>query len=149
MEKVRKLLCVRPLRRAGLCAEGTVQHRRIRGGVCEYGEKTIQQNGIYSFATKAPALNDQIGNDSLDTFEGRPARLEIPTAAWGRPYVVDFFCPALKLAIEVDGISHESAQQSIRDNNRQGFLESQGIQVLRFNTEEIMRELDRVVENVY
>jgi len=65
------------------------------------------------------------------------------------PYVIDFYCPDLQLAIEIDGLSHETGDVANNDLVRQSFLESQGITVLRFNTLEVFTELDRVVENIY
>jgi very-short-patch-repair endonuclease len=65
------------------------------------------------------------------------------------PYVADFFCPELQLVIEIDGISHESEQQSNYDKTRQDFFKKQGFEVLRFITDEILHELDRVVENIH
>ncbi len=45
-------------------------------------------------------------------------------------YVVDFFCSELNLAIEIDGVSHDSKVE--RDIERQRILESEGIRFLRF-----------------
>ncbi len=64
-------------------------------------------------------------------------------------YIVDFFCPELKLAIEVDGISHEREEVSHRDKIRQSYLEQHRIKVMRFTTSEVCDELDRVVENIH
>lgn len=62
-------------------------------------------------------------------------------------YVVDFYCPKLKLAIEVDGISHEGKFEY--DKNRQEYLASVGIHVERFNSKEIFENIDDVVQTVY
>ena len=48
------------------------------------------------------------------------------------PYVIDFYCPALKLAVEIDGDSHFSADAKNYDEQRQAFIESFGIRFLRF-----------------
>ncbi|MEW6610713.1 MAG: DUF559 domain-containing protein [Patescibacteria group bacterium] len=64
-------------------------------------------------------------------------------------YIVDFFCPELRLAIEVDGISHEREEVSRNDKIRQSCLEQQGIKVIRFTTSEVCNELDRVIENIH
>src|SRR5688500_7623038 len=39
------------------------------------------------------------------------------------PYVVDFYCPALKLAIEIDGDSHFQPGEQEKDSTRQRFIE--------------------------
>ncbi|MDD3484012.1 endonuclease domain-containing protein [Azovibrio restrictus] len=46
------------------------------------------------------------------------------------PYVVDFYCAALNLVIEIDGDSH--AEQQKYDAARTLFLEQQGLRVLRY-----------------
>ncbi|MBO0695199.1 MAG: DUF559 domain-containing protein [Verrucomicrobia bacterium] len=48
------------------------------------------------------------------------------------PYVLDFYCPEAKLAIELDGGGHNSRIGQVRDCTREEFLARQGIDVLRF-----------------
>ena len=64
------------------------------------------------------------------------------------PYVLDFYCPRLKLAIEIDGASHEGDEAAIYDANRQAFIESYDIHFLRFTNQQIYRQLDSVVEAI-
>ncbi len=45
-------------------------------------------------------------------------------------YVVDFYCPRLKLVIEIDGDSHEGKEEA--DKIRQDKLESLGLTVMRY-----------------
>ena len=59
--------------------------------------------------------------------------------------VVDFYCPKLKLIIEVDGATHSSPQEKEYDRNRQRWLESLGIQVIRFTNEDVFEGLDNVL----
>ena len=47
-------------------------------------------------------------------------------------YVMDFYCPALKLCIELDGEVHDSEQAFDHDEARTDFLKENGISVLRF-----------------
>ncbi len=47
-------------------------------------------------------------------------------------YVLDFYCPESKLAIELDGEGHWQDVQILHDEKRKQFLEEQGIRVLRF-----------------
>jgi very-short-patch-repair endonuclease len=63
-------------------------------------------------------------------------------------YVVDFYCPQLKLAIELDGDSHFNDQAQEADLIRQRFLEAKGIQVLRFSNLEVVNNLETVIENI-
>ena len=60
-------------------------------------------------------------------------------------YVVDFYCPALKLAIEVDGDSHFQDGAPDYDQQRQAFIEAAGIRVLRFTNREVYEQPDDVL----
>lgn len=64
------------------------------------------------------------------------------------PYIVDFYCPRCKLALEIDGPSHDGDEVAIYDANRQAYIESHGIRFLRFTNEQIYHELDAVVETI-
>ncbi|NQV90568.1 endonuclease domain-containing protein [Candidatus Uhrbacteria bacterium] len=62
------------------------------------------------------------------------------------PYVVDFYCPELKLVVEVDGDTHFEPVDIQRDNKRTTFLIDKGIQVLRVTNTDIHDALKDVVE---
>jgi very-short-patch-repair endonuclease len=59
-------------------------------------------------------------------------------------YVVDFYCPCLKLVIEIDGDSHDGKEEA--DSIRQGNLESQGLTIMRFADTDVKRNIHGVVE---
>jgi very-short-patch-repair endonuclease len=63
-------------------------------------------------------------------------------------YIVDFYCPALKLVIEVDGDSHftEDAQRYDRERNK--FMSSLGMTTLRFKNDEVMSNLEGVCQSI-
>src|SRR3989344_1007744 len=62
-------------------------------------------------------------------------------------YVVDFFCHALRLVIEIDGeTSHDSKTE--KDEARQKALESLGLKVVRFKDTEVRYHLASVVEHI-
>ncbi|HEC21058.1 MAG TPA: endonuclease domain-containing protein [Candidatus Peregrinibacteria bacterium] len=65
------------------------------------------------------------------------------------PYVVDFYCPSRKLAIEIDGDSHfqKGAQES--DRERQKYIESFGVKFLRFTNGDIYHNIDGVIGGVW
>ncbi len=56
-------------------------------------------------------------------------------------YIVDFYCKALKLAIEVDGKYHNHDDIPEKDENRQKRLESLGVRFLRYSEIEIQQNL--------
>ena len=58
-------------------------------------------------------------------------------------YVVDFYCPEEKLAIELDGWQHD--ENKAYDEARTSFLESFGIRVLRFLNNEVNDNLRGVI----
>jgi very-short-patch-repair endonuclease len=64
-------------------------------------------------------------------------------------YVLDFYCPRLKLAIEVDGDSHVGRDAIRRDRDSQDYIEAFGIRILRFTNSEVCENLDGVCQNIY
>jgi len=65
------------------------------------------------------------------------------------PYVVDFFCPARRLIVELDGGHHNDDATAARDSERQAWLEQQGYRVIRFWNSEVTGDLDAVMEKIY
>ncbi|MDO8283138.1 MAG: endonuclease domain-containing protein [Thermodesulfovibrionia bacterium] len=61
-------------------------------------------------------------------------------------FVIDFYSPELKLAIEVDGDSHFTDGADICDKERQIIIESYGIEFLRFTNREVYENVDGVIE---
>ncbi|HEY3814697.1 MAG TPA: DUF559 domain-containing protein [Caulobacteraceae bacterium] len=61
------------------------------------------------------------------------------------PYIVDFFCAAAKLAIEIDGPSHEDKAQVAHDARRDRYLLARGVRTVRIPSVMVMTDLDRVV----
>ena len=64
-------------------------------------------------------------------------------------YILDFYCPRLKLAIEIDGDSHFISSAEEQDKIRQEYIESFGIQFLRFTIEDVYKNIDGVCQTVY
>jgi very-short-patch-repair endonuclease len=60
-------------------------------------------------------------------------------------FVVDFYCPTLRLAIEVDGDSHFRTGSHAQDGTRQATIESFGIHFLRFRNVEVFEHLKVVL----
>jgi len=53
-------------------------------------------------------------------------------------YVIDFYCPELKLAVEIDGDVHDLPEQKVYDVERQKDLEKFGIRFVRIQNEELL-----------
>jgi very-short-patch-repair endonuclease len=62
---------------------------------------------------------------------------------------LDFYCPALKLAIELDGSGHDSRLRETQDQTGTEFLVRRGIAVLRFWNHQVREELDSVLEAIW
>ncbi len=63
-------------------------------------------------------------------------------------YIVDFYCKDLMLAIEVDGISHYSEEAFNADNKRQSRIETFGVKFLRFDDEEVRKDMPNVLRSI-
>lgn len=64
-------------------------------------------------------------------------------------YILDFYSPAAKLAIELDGGGHNYRFGQIRDQTRSKVLASHGITVLRFWNHQVRHELDSVLKAIW
>ena len=65
------------------------------------------------------------------------------------PYVLDFYCPAARLAIEVygSGLSFSPGQE--HDSTCEAVLSESGIRVLRFYNREVYQEFDGVLQAIW
>lgn len=75
---------------------------------------------------------------------GAKFRRQVSMGAW----VVDFYCPALHLAIEIDGSSHEGENAKKYDAARQANIETLGVEFLRFSNAQVFEQLEAVVETI-
>jgi len=64
------------------------------------------------------------------------------------PYVLDFYCPSLRLCIELDGNIHDEEQVRLKDEERTEFLLEQRIHVLRFRNEDVENDVEGVLNRV-
>lgn len=74
--------------------------------------------------------------------EGLRSRRQHPV---GR-FILDFYCPASKLVVELDGGIH--AEQVERDEERTAVLRSAGYRVLCFRNDEVMNELPSILQRI-
>jgi len=64
------------------------------------------------------------------------------------PYVLDFYCPERRLAVEVDGGQHAEAHGLQHDAERDGYLSKQGIRVIRLWNNEVLQNADGVTHRI-
>ena len=60
-------------------------------------------------------------------------------------YFVDFACRELKVIVEVDGGTHNTASEIARDQARAAYLEAQGFRIFRAHNQEVYDDLDGVL----
>ncbi|MGA2795784.1 MAG: DUF559 domain-containing protein [Roseiarcus sp.] len=75
-------------------------------------------------------------------FHGAKFRRQVPFDR----FVVDFYCHAAKLVVEIDGKQHEWFSEY--DAGRTEVLERLGVDVVRFTNEEVSGDLDSVLERI-
>jgi len=75
---------------------------------------------------------------------GSKFRRQVPI---GR-YVTDFYCHERKLIVELDGGIHSDPDQQLHDQNRDTFLVSLGLRVLRIPNEELLYTPEKVLDKV-
>lgn len=63
-------------------------------------------------------------------------------------YILDFYCPQAKLAIELDGATHDSDAAQENDREREKFLAACGIRVLRFRNQEAVENITGVLNQI-
>ncbi len=60
------------------------------------------------------------------------------------PYILDFFCPQVRLAIELDGEQHKDA--IVYDKERESFLKNSDIKTIRFWNNEVFGDIEKVLD---
>ncbi len=64
-------------------------------------------------------------------------------------YIVDFYAPAAKLVIEIDGSQHVDEEHAKRDKERDSYLMALGFKVLRFDNLQVLQSINDVVEEIF
>jgi len=59
------------------------------------------------------------------------------------PYVLDYYCPAAKLAIEIDGIAHDMGNRPQRDEHRAAFIADRGLRLVRIPATDVLNQPPR------
>ena len=64
-------------------------------------------------------------------------------------FVVDFYCAAAQLVIELDGKVHDLAENAYRDSAREERLCAYGLKVLRFTNEQVDQQFSEVCQTIH
>jgi very-short-patch-repair endonuclease len=63
-------------------------------------------------------------------------------------YMLDFYCPAERLAVELDGAGHFTVSGRLHDEERDMYLLEKNIQVVRFENKEVFDNIEIVLEEI-
>jgi very-short-patch-repair endonuclease len=63
-------------------------------------------------------------------------------------YIVDFYCKAAQLVIEIDGGQHYQEEAMLRDAKRDTYLRGMGLTVLRFSNLDVLKCIDGVIGTI-
>jgi very-short-patch-repair endonuclease len=63
-------------------------------------------------------------------------------------FIVDFYCPEEKLVIELDGDFHFDIKAKKDDDKRTKLMEKEGLRVIRFENQEILLNLEKVLKEI-
>jgi very-short-patch-repair endonuclease len=61
-------------------------------------------------------------------------------------YIVDFYCPTLQLAIELDGSQHYSPNRIVYDRERDAYISSLGVTIVRISNQDFLKSQDASFE---
>jgi len=64
------------------------------------------------------------------------------------PYILDFYCDATKLAVEVDGYSHGVAGRAAHDARRDEYLAGVGVKTLRIAARDVLKSMEDVLATI-
>jgi very-short-patch-repair endonuclease len=75
-------------------------------------------------------------------FDGVKFRRQVPIG----PYIVDFYCAQIRVAIELDGTHHRSPDMNDYDGRRATYLRGQDVEVVRIPNELLIRDSQMAAE---
>jgi 3-isopropylmalate/(R)-2-methylmalate dehydratase small subunit len=125
--------------------DGEGGHAQHGGGVRKLPPKTN------AAVVRAKALRRAMTPPELRlwaTLRSRPAGLKFRKQHPAGPYTLDFYCPAAKLCVEVDGLAHSMGDNPHRDAKRDQLLAAHGIKTLRIPALLIKDRLDTVISQI-
>ena len=86
-----------------------------------------------------------LASTSRSPISGFKLRRQVPIG----PYIVDFYCHQKKLVIELDGGQHNIGNAIQYDLRRSHFLQLQGLQVIRFWNNDVLKQKDAILQRIW
>jgi very-short-patch-repair endonuclease len=123
----------------------------------ERGELVFQNNRLYACVVNPLNNARRLRRDQTDEEKelwralraGRFAGFKFRRQYIAGNYYLDFYCPAAKLSIEFDGFQHGMPEQRKHDEKRRLFLETMGIEELRFWNHQWNKNRDGVLLEIW
>ena len=78
----------------------------------------------------------------------RPGELKFRHQHLLGPYTLDFYCPAARLVVEVDGDGRSMGDRPARDAARDVWLQGRGLEVVHYDARDVMNALEAVVTDI-
>ena len=126
-------------------SDGEGDHAKHGGGVRKLPPKAN------AAVMRAKALRRNMSPPELRLWaelQKRPAGLKFRKQHPAGPYTLDFYCPAAKLCVEVDGTAHSMGSNPQRDIARDAFLDAHGVKSIRIPAQFIKDRLDDVMKHI-
>ena len=64
------------------------------------------------------------------------------------PYILDFYAPRVRLAVELDGDQHADATEKLYDSDRDSYLLALDIKTIRFWNKEVIENVENVIKQI-
>jgi very-short-patch-repair endonuclease len=117
--------------------------RRLHGGGANARNRQLDEDRAPAAAANEPARGEVVGFASA-----LAVRNQVRPAAPIGPYVADFYCPAAKLVIEVDGLVHDFAGPAEHDDRRNAYIRDLGLEVVRIPASDVFRDATGVANSL-
>jgi very-short-patch-repair endonuclease len=97
---------------------------------------------------RARTLRREMSLPEVRVLRTRPHRMKFRRQHASGAYVLDFFCSDARLAIEIDGQSHELGHRPQRDEARDQWFSEAGIETLRLGAADVLRDYGAAAEPI-
>ncbi|MFM2409699.1 MAG: 3-isopropylmalate dehydratase small subunit [Pseudomonadota bacterium] len=125
--------------------DGEGDHAQHGGGVKKLPAKTNIS------VLRAKALRRSMTPPELRLWaqlKERPKGLKFRKQHPAGPYILDFYCPAAKLCVEIDGLAHDMGNNPAHDFERDQYLLEHGIKTIRFAARIVKDDLDTIMQHI-
>ncbi len=65
------------------------------------------------------------------------------------PYILDFYCAKIRLGIELDGEVHKEKERKIYNKDREEYLKTLDIHIIRFWNNEVLKDIKGVLNKLH